>query len=150
LSGTGRSPSAMNDPAGTTAATAGVESWDTPGTVTNGETTEWVDAHVVVIADCDTGETTIPPTVEGTLASTGTHGMALGGGIIPNPTPDPTALPAPSPDTPKPSVPPDSDVALDPDIPPVLELGPPGTLLDPTAPPGVHNKPQYHTLQLHH
>ena len=77
----------MNDPAGTTAATAGVESWDTPGTVTNGETTEWVDAHVVVIADCDTGETTIPPMVEETLASTGNHGVALGGGITPNPFP---------------------------------------------------------------
>jgi len=49
-------------------------------------------------------------------------------------------------------MPPDSNAALDLNIPPALEFEPPpdpGTLLDPTAPPDVHNKPQYHTSQLY-
>jgi len=76
--GTDRSPSAMNDPTRTTAAIAGIESWDTPRT--NGETTEWVVSEVVVIADvaCVTGETTFPPVVVETLASNDTQHWVMG------------------------------------------------------------------------
>ena len=148
----------MNDPAGTT------ESCDTPGTVSTEATTGGADITFGVAAGvgCTADETMICPDVGATLASNGTHGIALEGGRTPNP---PT-IPGPDTDTPlELNAPPDVTVVLDPGAPPTLSstalLGDgmstdPGPPLDfppsldppvppsPDAPPVAHNKPQCH------
>ena len=143
----------MNAPAGTPAATTG----DTPRTDIGGAT-EAVDDEVVVAAEvmAVVGVPTSLPEAEVSLVNKGTHGIALDGGITPNPLPNttPDASPALDPD-----VPVSPDISLSPVppletsiIPPDVDVpSDPDRLLGPGVAPNTHDKSQYrcHNSTLH-